>query len=252
MTKQGEIDYLKNIGKCGVMHSINKPFSDDACGALMAEMGAIMSLLPNPPAKVLDMGCGTGWTSIFFAKRGYDVVGVDISSESIKHAAAKKTQEKLKNLRFVQWDYEKNINSYSNFDCVVFIDSLHHAVNEEKALRTAYNSLKPNGICIVSEPGAGHSKTINAVNAVKRFGVTEKDMPPKKIVKVAKKAGFREFRVYPRAEYINFALYDKPNKIPRLNFLIRRLFKFSFIRTLAAVLVIVFYKRYDGIVQMRK
>ena len=42
-----------------------------------------MGFLPDPPARILDMGCGGGWTSIFFAKRGYEVVGQDISQDMI-------------------------------------------------------------------------------------------------------------------------------------------------------------------------
>src|SRR5207244_11070644 len=86
MAKSGEIDYLKNLGAAGVWHAANKPFSDPGCGRYLAELGAILALLPPPPARLLDLGCGTGWTSVFFARAGYDVVGVDLAPDMIAHA----------------------------------------------------------------------------------------------------------------------------------------------------------------------
>src|SRR5947207_10528269 len=72
MAKSGEIDYLKNLSPADVWHAVHKPFSDDNCAGYLFNMGAVFSLLPPRPARLLDLGCGTGWTSIFFARAGYD------------------------------------------------------------------------------------------------------------------------------------------------------------------------------------
>ena len=60
-----------------------------------------MLLLPTPPAKLLDLGCGTGLTSLSFARRGYDVTGQDISETAIQYANEIKDQEKINHLRFI-------------------------------------------------------------------------------------------------------------------------------------------------------
>lgn len=41
------------------------------------------------PAKILDVGCGTGRHSIELAKRGYHVTGIDLSANQIKRAREK-------------------------------------------------------------------------------------------------------------------------------------------------------------------
>jgi SAM-dependent methyltransferase len=197
MPKKGEIDYLKNIGKEGQRHVGNKPFSDNDCGQYLIDIGSLISLLPPPPGKLLDIGAGTGWTSIFFAKRGYDVIAQDISEDMIALARMNKRRYKVKNLDFLVCDYE-DMNLNEVFDYAIFYDSLHHSVDEHKAIYHTYKALKSGGICLACEPGVFHSRTVEARNAIEKWGVTERDMPPVMIIRAGRKAGFRKFKVYIR------------------------------------------------------
>lgn len=55
-----------------------------------AEVDFILSLYPIlPGSRILDVGCGTGRHAIEFAKRGYQVTGVDLSLEMLKVAIGK-------------------------------------------------------------------------------------------------------------------------------------------------------------------
>ncbi|HTT15661.1 MAG TPA: class I SAM-dependent methyltransferase [Thermoplasmata archaeon] len=42
--------------------------------------------LPHPPRTVVDLGCGEGRDAIYFARQGYRVLGVDISSVGVGKA----------------------------------------------------------------------------------------------------------------------------------------------------------------------
>jgi SAM-dependent methyltransferase len=207
VAKQGEIDYLKNLSEAQVRHAVNKPFSDDACDALLMEIGAIMSLLPRPPARILDVGCGAGWTSLFLARRGYEVVGLDISDDMVAHAEECRLQAGLENVAFVVGDYE-SVRFEAEFDAVLFFDSLHHAVDENAALAVAFRALKPGGRCVTSEPGAGHAHAEVSIQAREKYDVTEKDMPPRRIVEVGREVGFRSFRTYPHSHQLRWALFS--------------------------------------------
>lgn len=49
----------------------------------------LLSLLPDPPADVLDLGCGTGSLSCLLSAEGFGLHGVDISPGMIEAARAK-------------------------------------------------------------------------------------------------------------------------------------------------------------------
>ena len=200
MPKQGEIDYIKNSDPQTMLHALNKPFSDINCQRELFRIGALMSLLPPPPAKLLDLGCGTGWTSRFFARRGYEVVGVDIAPDMIELANRKKMGSKIQNLKHIVSDYE-SLAFRSEFDCAIFYDSLHHAENEYIALSSVFQALKPGGCVITAEPGKGHQDSTTSKNAIEKYGVTEKDMPPKKIINIGRKIGFTSFSIFPDPDY---------------------------------------------------
>jgi SAM-dependent methyltransferase len=206
MSKQGEIDYLKKIGAEGVTHAVNKPFSDGLCSRYLTELGAIFALLPPPPAKILDLGCGTGWTSLFCARRGYEVLGIDIAPDMIYYANKLKEDNHCENLVFAAADYEQ-LDWREQFDAVVFYDALHHAADEIKALQCAYRALKPGGICITVEPGIGHQASPESQAIARQFDTTEKEMYPALIKKAGRKAGFRTIHIYPQPDYVKSILY---------------------------------------------
>jgi SAM-dependent methyltransferase len=198
MPKQGEIDYVSKLAAHEVAHAFAKPFSDPRCGQYLMDLGLVLSLLPPPPARLLDLGVGPGWTSILFARRGYDVVGVDVAPAMIELARANRARcgDDLR-LDFAVADYE-SLDWQDKFDAVVFYDALHHAEDEAAALATVFRALRPGGVCITVEPGARHADDPGAHAARARFGVTEKSMPPAHIIAVAQRLGFRKFEVYER------------------------------------------------------
>ena len=214
MGKAGEIDYLKNFKNFGpdaVKVALEKPFSDPNCWRYFLELGALMALLPPPPARLLDLGCGTGWTSRFFAKRGYEVVGVDIAPDMITAAEEMKRRDSVNNLTFLVADYE-DLDFKNEFEAAVFYDSLHHAVDEHLALQKTHQALRQGGVLLCSEPGEGHTLAKDTIDAVKKFDVTEKDMPPRHIIDIGQHLGFREFACFPSA-WVN-RVYTAENPMP--------------------------------------
>jgi SAM-dependent methyltransferase len=82
--------------------------------AVVASLGNISGM------KVLDLGCGDGTTALPEAKRGADVLGVDIAQNLVDAANQRARAENLTNCRFQQGD-ATNLNELSDrgFDLVV-------------------------------------------------------------------------------------------------------------------------------------
>src|SRR5262249_29369143 len=154
----------------------------------------LLRLLPQPPARLLECGCGTGWLSYFLAKRGYEVVATDVCPDAIQLARDNPTFQQGPVPQFHLADVEQ-LAFPAEFDAVLFFDSLHHAVDELAALQSAYRALKPGGVCVMLEPGWGHHR--RSLEVEEKYGVTEKDMPPFYLKRLGKKAGFQACRVYP-------------------------------------------------------
>ncbi len=197
MPRPGELSYYETIGEEGRRHAINKPFSDPARGTMLMEVGAILSLLPTPPARVLDAGCGTGWLTWFLQKSGYQTIGLDVSPHAIQLAEEHPLFADCEPPRFLAADVE-NFTLEEPIDAAVFFGSLHHSVDEAAALRCVFQALKPGGICIADETHKGHAAAAREVS--ERYDVTEKDMHPAHIIAVARSVGFTAARIYPRAD----------------------------------------------------
>jgi SAM-dependent methyltransferase len=72
--------------------------------------------------KVLDLGCGDGTTAVPAAKRGADVLGVDIASNLVEAGNARAQSLGLPNLRFQEGDAsDLNELADDSFDLVVSI-----------------------------------------------------------------------------------------------------------------------------------
>lgn len=215
MSKEAERAYLAKIGENGRYHSLAKPFSDPQCGIDLMAIGAIMSLLPRPPARLLDLGCGGGWASIFYARAGYEVVGQDIAPDMIDLAEENGRLNGVSHLaRFICSDFE-SLTFHEEFDAAIFFDALHHAEDELSAIRSAWRALKPGGILITHEPGDGHSTHPHSLDVMARFGVNERDMPPRLIVQRGQEVGFRDHRVFPMPQALHAIFYEQRSFPPR-------------------------------------
>lgn len=246
MSKKNEKAYYSRIGEDGIKFSVNKPYSDKvSMGCLMHNIASVASLLKNnfneKNVNIIDIGCGSGWTSHQFALMGHDVTGVDIASDAINAA---KSTFKLSNLNYREIDFDSMGKSIGEkFDVTVFIDSLHHSDSIEKTLKSAKAVLKRGGLCIVCEPGRGHSKAPDAIEAVAKYGVTESDLPPTTLIKAAKNAGFHKYKIYASPSLMHRSLYWEYE-----NGGIKNLIKNDFIRLLSLVSFFVFKKSKEGIV----
>ena len=105
----------------------------------------------NPRMRLLDAGCGGGRNLIYFLRCGYDVCGVDLSTEAIAHvrALASGLAPHLPADNFRVEAVEGMSFADAGFDVVMSSAVLHFARDEEhwqEMLREMWRVLKPGGI----------------------------------------------------------------------------------------------------------
>ncbi|MBR9691485.1 class I SAM-dependent methyltransferase [Candidatus Woesearchaeota archaeon] len=106
----------------------------------------------KPNSVVLDLGCGYGRLSGFFASKGCRVYGIDINENAIEEA---KKNPELKDIEFSVQD-ATNTNFENNFFDVVVSQAVFACMDlpaRKKLISECYRILKPSGILCVSEFG---------------------------------------------------------------------------------------------------
>lgn len=102
----------------------------------------------NKETKILDIGCGTGRHSLELSKRGYTVVGIDLSESLLKRAKEKASEQNLR-IAFQKHD-ARNLPFLHEFDLVIMLYEGAFPLMETgemnfQILQNAVNALKPKG-----------------------------------------------------------------------------------------------------------
>lgn len=163
--KRGAIEYPDKLGASDLHHLLTKPFynlahkhdrwTGDGLDADtqrhfidFANMAAALALPPG--ARLLDIGCGSGWLCEYFARLGYDVTGLDISPALIELAGERlgkvpygADHETPLRYRFLVHDIESEPLG-ETFDAIICYDALHHFADEHRVLANL-SAMLPNG-----------------------------------------------------------------------------------------------------------
>lgn len=99
----------------------------------------------------LDLGCGAGVFSIYLAKSGYQVTGLDFIHKALE-MASQLAKEKGALVNWVQADL-LNWNSEKKFDIILDSGCLHTISDKEKFKENVVNWLAPGGDFILGHFG---------------------------------------------------------------------------------------------------
>ncbi len=115
---------------------------------------------PNKNARILDAGCGNAAHSIRFAKRGYNVLGIDFSDEALKLSQINVKNENLHKKIEIKKESILSLSLQNNiFDVVFCWGVLMHINENKKALSELSRVVKDGGYLILSE---GNMKSVQS------------------------------------------------------------------------------------------
>jgi len=118
-----------------------------------------------PPARLLELGCGTGWMAEFLAITGFDVTGTSLAPadiedarERLKSVAAKGLSVQLRFEIAAMESIADTIRLWNHYDAVFVFQALHHAFDWRQAIQSSFECLRPGGwLLICSEPNLLHT-----------------------------------------------------------------------------------------------
>ena len=114
------------------------------------ENSAVMDNLRQERNTVLDLGCGTGTLTELLARRGYDMIGIDLSEEMLRIAVDKRERSGLDILYLCQ--DMRELELYGTVGAVVSVcDSVNYLLEEDDVVQTfrlVNNYLYPEGLFI--------------------------------------------------------------------------------------------------------
>lgn len=108
-------------------------------------LATVIDYLPPHPRRVLELGCGTGILTAMIREECPDaeIIGIDLSPEMLKTAAAKPD---LKEVRFLAQDL-RDAWPKDRYDAIITSLCLHHVSKEDRVMvaRRALQTLSPGG-----------------------------------------------------------------------------------------------------------
>ncbi len=112
---------------------------------------------PHKGYRILDLGCGNGSLTHTIAQQGYDIVGVEASTQGMAIAC-----QNFPECRFIQARIEDlpTPELQNAFDLVISVEVIEHLLYPRELLRVAKHCLKPGGTLILTTPYHGYLKNL--------------------------------------------------------------------------------------------
>jgi SAM-dependent methyltransferase len=172
----------------------SKPFGWDSAHfvewATVTEM--IRRLGVPHGASVIDVGCGSGWTSLFLAEAGYDVLGYDLVPENVT-LARERAERWRSSARFEVADMDA-LPEGPPVDLALVFDALHHTRAQRATLAGIHRRLAPGGWVLLAEPTWLHRLSPEARRVRAQRGWLERGLTLRGLKRDLRAAGFGTVR----------------------------------------------------------
>lgn len=154
----------------------------------------------NPPMRILEVGCGSGWTAEFLATSGFKVMATTLDESAGEMIERRRNSLIAKGVphdlefRASAMEYiHETVADLEPFDAIYVHEALHHAHDWKKAVESFSNCLKPGGWCfILNEPNLIH--TFSSYRIARLSNTHEIGINPMQLKQHLKDCGFEIIR----------------------------------------------------------
>jgi SAM-dependent methyltransferase len=133
--------------------ALNRPWFESALAPALASVPELNAVLQRPNARIADIGCGAGWSTIALA-RAYPtavVLGVDIDEPSIRAAKANAEAAGIADrVRFTVGD-AAGLAELGPFDAGFAFECLHDMPRPVEVLAAIHDAVRSDGLVVIMD-----------------------------------------------------------------------------------------------------
>ncbi len=146
--------FEQNIANYFSPSSIDQYTREEGLWSIEREL--IDRFMPPPPARLLDVGCGAGRTTVGLVDAGFRVTAIDLAKPLIDHA-----RQRRSDIDYRVMDATRLELMDASFDCTLFsyngLDDIFPVAKRRRCLSEVFRVLRPGGVFILSTHNAiGH------------------------------------------------------------------------------------------------
>lgn len=152
-------------------------------------------------ARLLELGCGSGWMAEFLATAGFDITATTLAPQEVEDCRKrlrsleeKGVATRLKYMACPMESVSEHIGQEQLFDGAYVYEALHHAFSWESAIESVSDCLKEGGwLMICNEPNRMH--TIRSYRGALLSNTHEIGFRKSMVINCLRDHGYRNIRV---------------------------------------------------------
>lgn len=150
--------------------AINRPQFQHFVGEWIAALPDVAERLRGG-GRVADVGCGTGWSSIWIARHfpASHVDGIDVDAISIEKAQAHAAAEGVTDRVSFRLADAGGVEGAGTYDLVTIFEALHDMPDPVSVLATARRLLKPGGAVLIADERVAHAFEVGLESSDRMF-----------------------------------------------------------------------------------
>ncbi len=208
--KQGAVTYLRELvvdgGEQAEWFHLTKPFLGGPDFSpfwvdVFYFLDVVHRMDLGQNSRVLDVGCGPGWTVQWLAKLGHEVIGLDISQELLDIAERRMQTDPYPPYFGRPFRYDLRTHDIEAeplglerpVDLALFESTLHHFYDPVSALRNVARDLAPDGALAVIEaaaPPVGSEWHTQNTELMARYHTIERPYTREQLLDMLELAGY--------------------------------------------------------------
>lgn len=132
---------------------VNRPWFDRRLGAALASVESVHAVLARPGARIADVGCGHGWSTLALA-RAYpsaEVVGIDVDEPSIAAARESAAAAGLADRVEFRLAGGEDVSEPDSFDAAFVFEALHDMPRPVEVLDAIRRAVRADGVVVIMD-----------------------------------------------------------------------------------------------------